>query len=110
MISISFQENCIFECKLEAVAKDCRCLPWFLNMTNLVPICNLFGNKCYEQKMLQINEGLDFESEHPDCDCYPPCQYSSILNPVENKVFKFLKLYWRNHLLELLLHQFISQI
>ncbi len=69
------QNNCILKCKLEKVLKKCKCLPWFSTFRKDVPTCDLFGHKCYEQKMLQINDDLDFTDENnPPCGCFPNCE------------------------------------
>ena len=70
------KQNCIFECKLEMVRKKCNCLPWYLDLKNQTePVCNLFGNKCYEQSTIQANRFLDFSNPYsPSCDCFPDCE------------------------------------
>ena len=70
------KQNCIFECKLEMVRKMCNCLPWYLDLKNQTePVCNLFGNKCYEQSTIQANRFLDFSNPNsPSCDCFPDCE------------------------------------
>ena len=77
------KQNCIFECKLEMVRKMCNCLPWYLDHRNQdEPVCNLFGNKCYEQSMIQANNLIDFilsDSKNPPCDCFPDCEVKEIL-------------------------------
>ena len=74
------KQNCIFECKLEMVRKMCNCLPWYLDIKNQTePVCNLFGNKCYEQSTIQANQHLDFSNpNNPPCDCFPDCEVSRI--------------------------------
>ena len=72
------QENCIYECKLKWALERCKCLPWFIKQyreIQNVTVCNIFGNKCYEQKMLQANMELNFATtaEIPDCNCYSDC-------------------------------------
>ena len=40
-------------------------------------MCDIFGNKCYEQKMLKLQ--MDYQTE---CGCYPGCnsfQYTPLL-------------------------------
>ena len=53
-------------CKLKHVGKYCGCLPWFIhqlqNYSNF-QVCNIFGNKCYEQNMIEVNSQLNFKSE-----------------------------------------------
>lgn len=68
--------NCIFECKLEIVRKLCNCLPWYLELENQTePVCNLFGNKCYEQITIRANQLLDFSNPfQPSCHCFPECE------------------------------------
>ena len=62
------KKNCIFECKLRYIQKSCGCLPWFVLMElrkrrNVeIPVCNLFGNKYYEQKMIAANNVLYFST------------------------------------------------
>ena len=70
------KQNCIFECKLEMVRKKCNCLPWYLDLKKQTePVCNLFGNKCYEQSTIQANRFLDFSNPFsPSCDCFPDCE------------------------------------
>ena len=69
------KQNCIFECKLELVRKMCGCLPWYLEVKNQTePVCNIFGNKCYEQSTIRANQYLDFSNpESPTCNCFPDC-------------------------------------
>ena len=60
------QESCILGCKLKHVGKVCGCLPWFIHQLQdiLVPnvsVCNIFGNKCYEQTMITANSNLSFD-------------------------------------------------
>ena len=64
------EDNCRFECKHKLVTSFCGCIPWFFlkdNQTN--QMCDLLGNKCYEQTMLTTQ--IDFETE---CNCYPGCE------------------------------------
>ena len=74
------KQNCIFECKLEMVRKMCNCLPWYLDIKNPTePVCNIFGNKCYEQSTIQANQHLDFSDPYnPPCGCFPDCEVSRI--------------------------------
>ena len=80
LFQIYSNQNCIFECKLEIVRKMCNCLPWYLDLKNQTePVCNLFGNKCYEQSTIQANQHLDFSNpNNPPCDCFPDCEVSRI--------------------------------
>ena len=72
------ESACTFECKLSIVKEYCGCLPWFLTLTKTrTKICDIFGNKCYEQKMLTLE--IDYQTE---CGCYPGCnsyQYTPVL-------------------------------
>lgn len=70
------KQNCIFECKLNIVRKICGCLPWYLEIKNQKePVCNLFGNKCYEQSTIYANDFLDFSNpDQPSCNCFPDCE------------------------------------
>ena len=57
----------MLECKLEYVGERCGCLPWFIqnlqkiNVPN-IPVCNIFGNKCYEQYMFSASSKLSFKT------------------------------------------------
>ncbi len=79
------QNNCILKCKLEKVLKKCKCLPWFSTFRKDVPTCDLFGHKCYEQKMLQINDDLDFTDKNaPPCQCFPNCEETEYIPQLDN--------------------------
>ena len=77
------QNNCIFECKLKWIITFCKCLPWFVPYLE-VPTCGIFGNKCYEQQLMQLNDKLDFtDPDNPPCGCFINCeetQYTPILD------------------------------
>lgn len=46
--------NCILDKKLESARKFCGCLPWFVqNASNLEPVCDAFGTKCFEETMMK---------------------------------------------------------
>ena len=67
------QGNCLFECKLEMARDLCGCIPWFVGNT-VDPVCDLFGNKCFEQATLKIIENIDFnDKDHLPCNCLPDC-------------------------------------
>ena len=104
LTAVYTQNNCIFKCKLEMVLEICKCLPWFITSFEDAPVCNLFGNKCYEQKLLLMNVKLDFtDQSNPPCGCYPNCEEtnyipyldknggSNTLRPIMNKILLDLK-------------------
>lgn len=73
------QQNCIFECKLAKVVEVCGCLPWYIDTVDQIPVCNLFGNKCYEQATIKSNEDLDFSNpDDPPCKCYRDCKVGTL--------------------------------
>ena len=70
------------ECKVKKISKRCGCAPWFIprnkdlqNVTedilNDLPVCNLEGSKCFEEKSKNYNEDLIDRSE---CECKNDCE------------------------------------
>ena len=81
------QAQCIFECKLSRILELCKCLPWFVSFRKEnTTICNIFGNKCYEQALASTNEVLDFTNlDSPACNCYPDCEATDYIPGVGNE-------------------------
>lgn len=89
LFDVYSEENCIFECKFKRSRSTCGCTPWYIEIDGTTPVCDLFGNKCFEQMSLKTNDELDFS--HPDspaCDCFPACRslkYIADLQDTEQK-------------------------
>ena len=84
------QDNCLFECKLELSTAACGCTPWYIATNGTKPICDLFGNKCFEHMSLKTNDELDFSRpDNPPCGCFPACRsikYIPEVQDTENKL------------------------
>ena len=47
---LSFQDNCLLECRLKKITKACGCSPWYIRQDSL-QVCTYSGNQCLEERL-----------------------------------------------------------
>ncbi len=62
--------GCLFECSLDIAKAKCGCLPWNYPRSDddLTMLCDLFGNKCFENTLSRMDPPLVCSQCKKDCE------------------------------------------
>lgn len=91
------QDNCLLECRVKKIAKQCGCSPWFvpidrsgLNQMDVeddplaqLPVCEAKGNECFAEKTKKYNDDL---IDRTECDCKNDCEMVHIFSTLQVKL------------------------
>ena len=60
--------GCLFECGLKEAEKACGCVPWNYPGSNSMMMCDLFGNRCFEDALSGFDSTLNCGHCKKDCE------------------------------------------